>query len=104
MVNSKLKGNRGERMFAAYLRERGHEARRGQQYQGGDDSPDVVHSIDGIHFEVKFVEKIQILTAVQQAKDDAAEGEIPVVAFKRKHREWIAILPMENLMTLIATK
>lgn len=104
MVNSNLKGKRGERMFAAYLRERGYDARRGQQYAGGEDSPDVIHSVPGIHFEVKFREHLDMKTAIKQAQEDAPEGDCPVVAFKRKNKDWVAIMSMEDLMQLIATK
>jgi len=38
---SKLKGGRGEREFAALCREEGYNnVQRGQQFQGGADSPD----------------------------------------------------------------
>ena len=49
-MHSKQKGARGEREFAEFLRDRGIEAGRGQQFSGGESSPDVVHSIPGIHF------------------------------------------------------
>ena len=52
-ANSKQKGKRRVTQFAHFLKERGVEARRGQQFSGGDDSPDVVHNIPGIHFEVQ---------------------------------------------------
>ncbi len=104
MVNSKLKGNRGELMFAKYLRTFGYEARRGKQYSGGDDSPDVVHSVEGIHFEVKFRERLDIITAIKQAQDDAPKGDCPVIAYKRKNKDWVAIMSMEDLMQLISIK
>ena len=55
-INSRAKGKDGELEFAEYLRLAGFEARRGQQFHGGGDSPDVVTSIPGVHFEVKRVE------------------------------------------------
>ena len=55
-MNSKDKGKRGERMAAAKFREHGFDARRGVQYSGGPDSPDVVGP-EGLHIEVKFTEK-----------------------------------------------
>jgi len=58
-VNSKQKGSRGEREAAGVIAEVfGCEARRGQQFAGGKDSPDVIHSIPGVHFEIKRVEKL----------------------------------------------
>lgn len=102
MVNSNQKGKRGEREFAAYLREYGVEARRSQQYAGGHDSQDVLHDIPGIHFEVKRTEALQLHPAMEQAAEDATEGDIPVVAFRRNRGKWVAILPMDDLMKLIA--
>jgi hypothetical protein len=37
-VNSRTKGKRGEREFASLLREHGFDARRGQQFCGGEDN------------------------------------------------------------------
>lgn len=42
-MNSRRKGALGELEFSAFLRGRGIEARRGQQFAGGQDSHDVVH-------------------------------------------------------------
>lgn len=102
MVNSNQKGKRGERQFAAYLRDYGVEARRGQQYEGGHDSQDVIHSIPGFHFEVKRTERLQLHPAMDQAAEDANDGDIPVVAYRRNRGDWVAILPMDDLMKLIA--
>ena len=41
-INSRAKGARYERELARYLDENGFPARRGQQFAGGSDSPDVV--------------------------------------------------------------
>jgi Holliday junction resolvase len=100
MINSRQKGARGEREFAAYLRDRGIVARRGQQFSGGTDSPDVVHNFPGIHFEVKRVETLNLKTAMEQAKNDAGE-KMPVVAHKKNRQEWVAILSMDDFMKLL---
>ena len=53
-MNSLEKGKRGEREAAKAMAEHlGCVAKRGVQYQGGVDSPDVVHNIAGLHVEVK---------------------------------------------------
>jgi Holliday junction resolvase len=99
-VNSKQKGKRGELQFAAYLRSRGCEARRGQQFSGGNNSPDVVHNLDAIHFEVKRCERSSPYEWLLQAVADAG-GKIPVVAHRQNNRDWIAILPMDDLLDLV---
>ena len=83
---SRSKGKRGERMWAKICREQGFEnARRTQQFSGGtQDSSDVV-GLDGIHIEVKFVEKLNLRNAMAQSENDAkasGKDEIPIVAHK----------------------
>ncbi len=103
MTNSRAKGCRGEREIAAILREHGYSARRGQQFSGGGDSPDVVHDIPGVHLEVKRVEALQLYPAVAQAKRDCG-GKVPVVVHKKNREEWVAILPLQDFLNLILTK
>jgi Holliday junction resolvase len=100
VTNSRSKGKRGELEIAAYLRARGHEARRGQQFSGGTDSPDVVSSIAGVHLEVKRVETFNAYKALAQAINDAGQ-KMPVVIHKRNRQDWIAVLRLDDLMTLI---
>lgn len=97
MVNSRDKGKRGERLFAEALRLLGFSARRGVQFSGSPDSPDVVTNIEGVHFEVKHVEALNIWGALSQAEKDAG-GAIPVVAFKRNRTPWYLALPLEDLL------
>ena len=53
--NSRAKGQRGERELASELQRLfGVNARRGQQYCGGADSPDVVSDFNDIHFALSF--------------------------------------------------
>lgn len=100
-MNSREKGKRGELEFAAYLRERGCVARRGQQHAGGSGSPDVVHNIPGLHVEVKRVERGSLYGWLAQAVRDAAGDGMPVVAHRRNRGEWIAILRMDDLIALL---
>jgi Holliday junction resolvase len=52
-MNSRNKGKVGEREFASLLREHGFDARRGQQFSGSPDSPDVVSdALAWLHFEI----------------------------------------------------
>ena len=83
------KGARFERQIANILKERGYEARRGQQYCGTSGDADVV-GLPGVHIEAKAVERLNISTAYAQSVRDAREGEVPVVIHK-KSREPIMI-------------
>lgn len=102
-VNSRAKGARGERAFAALLRNYGLGAYRGQQFRGGSDSPDVVcPDLPHVHFEVKnCVASTVFYEWVEQAIRDAEEGKLRVVAHRAKHHDWICILPVQDFMRLV---
>lgn len=99
---SRDKGKRGELEVAELLRSFGHEARRGQQYAGGGDSPDVVHSMKGHHIEVKRVETFSLYPALGQADEDRHPEEVPLIFHRRNGKEWVVVmyavdfLKMEN--------
>lgn len=94
-VNSNAKGKRGERALAAYLTSLGFPARRGVQYRGGTDSPDVVSDgLDGVHIECKFgVHGLDFGTAIfdeawEQCTRDAG-GKHPALFWKPTGaRQW----------------
>lgn len=97
---SRDKGKVGEREIAAILKENGFaDARRGVQYKGGAGSPDVV-GLPGIHIEVKRVEALQLWPAMEQAKAEAAVGEMPVVLHRKNNKPWVAILPLEDFLRM----
>lgn len=102
-INSRHKGKCGELELAAFLRERGIQARRGQQFSGGPDSPDVVTDLAGVHFESKRCERGNPYEWLAQAIKDAA-GKLPVVAHRRNRQDWIAILPLDALLDLLRSK
>lgn len=99
-INSRQKGARGERMFAQLLRCYGYEAERGCQHAGGKDSPDVKCSMPGVHWEVKFVEKLNLHDAMEQSKRDAGEDKMPLVAHKRSRTEWLVTMPFTDWIKL----
>lgn len=88
-MNSRTKGKVGEREFAALLRENGFDARRGQQFSGGPDSPDIVSRILAwLHIEVKRCERIDMRSWVAQAEADCG-GKPWVIAFRWNHGPWL---------------
>ncbi len=99
-INSRAKGARGEREFAKFLKSFGIEARRGQQFSGSSDSPDVVHNLPDTHFEVKRTERLSVYKAMAQATKDAG-GKLPIVAHKANGKDWLAILPMDDLIAIL---
>ena len=106
-MNSREKGKRGERQWRDELRANGYHARRGQQFAGSADSPDVVcDELDWIHFEVKAVERLNIEDAMEQARRDsvAPSGlrKFPLVAHKRSHRSWLVTMDAETFFRFLA--
>jgi hypothetical protein len=97
-INSRSKGKRGELEAAAEVRKYGYSSRRGQQFSGSGDSPDVIHSVPGIHLEVKRCEKFRIWVAIDQANEDCPVDKKPVVMHRKNNREWLAIQSFRNFM------
>lgn len=93
---SRDKGKAGERELAAKLRELGFAARRGQQYCGANGDADVV-GIDGIHIECKRTESLRLYDALEQSRQDARDGEVPVVMHRKNNRGWVCIIALEDL-------
>lgn len=98
---SRNKGKAGEREVAELLRERGYEARRGQQFQGGPGSPDVVHSIAGIHIEVKRSETLNLYAALDQAEKDKKDNEAAVVFHRRNQKRWVVVMDANTFFELV---
>lgn len=97
MPNSREKGKRGEREIASILKSYGYDCRRGQQYCGANGDADVV-GLPGVHIEVKRTEKLNLYAAIEQAKRDARDGEVPVVFHRKNGCEWIACVPITGFM------
>ncbi len=97
---SRNKGKRGEREAASELQRLfGVPARRGCQYQGGDDSPDVVVDIPEVHIEVKRCEIFRLYDSLAQAIEDAGT-KVPVVLHRQNCRPWVAVVPLNDLPRL----
>ena len=100
-MNSRNKGKVGEREFASLLREHGYDARRGQQFSGSPDSPDVVsEALAWLHVEVKRVQNLNLTDACVQAAGDSG-GKPWVVAHRRNHAPWLITMRAEFFFDLI---
>ena len=100
-MNSRNKGKVGEREFAELLRAHGFDARRGQQFAGGTDSPDVVSTaLDWLHIEVKRVEHLNLADACAQAKRDAG-GKPWIVAHRKNRGPWFITLDSDALYEVL---
>jgi len=94
---SRNKGKRGEREAAKELnRLFGLEARRAQQYCGEAGDADLL-GVDGIHVEVKRVERFHMHAALEQADNDRKAGEAPVVLTRQNLKEWVFCCYLDDL-------
>jgi hypothetical protein len=57
-------------------------------------------ALSPIHCEVKRQERVRLPEWLAQARDEAPQGTIPVVAFRQSRGIWYAALPLESLAEL----
>lgn len=98
-MNSRSKGKRGELEWRDVIRSHGYEARRGQQFSGNPDSPDVVTNLP-YHFEVKRVERLNIDNAMKQAEGECGEKP-PLVAHRKNGGPWMVTMLAPTFFNLI---
>ena len=96
---SRTKGAGAERELAALIRDTwGYPVRRGYTFHHESD----LVGLDGIHPEVKRVEKLNIHKAMEQAKEEAIKRDdgLPTVFFRRDRGEWLVCMRLEDWMDL----
>ena len=100
-MNSRAKGARGERLWRDELRAQGFTARRGQQFSGSPDSPDVIcEELKALHQEVKFVQSLNLDKACEQAERDS-RGKRWIVAHKKKNKAWKVTMSSDLFFALL---
>ena len=97
-INSKKKGAKGERELASKLRDYGYNCRRGQQYNGLE-GEDVV-GLDYIHVEVKRVQALNLDEAMEQAKRDSKDNQMPAVFHRKNNKKWKVTMELEGWINL----
>jgi hypothetical protein len=98
LTNSRSKGKRGELEACHFLNDLlGTQARRGQQFKGTPDSPDIVDAIPGVHIEVKRVEALNVSKAMEQAVRDSGR-DIPSVLHRKNREKWMITIQAEDLI------
>lgn len=103
-INSRSKGKNGELELCHTLKEMfGWEARRSQQHCGDAGDADVViEGMPNAFPEVKRVEKLNVLEAMEKAVAQS-KGKTPLL-FHRKNRSkvgWLLTIRLEDLMNLL---
>lgn len=99
--NSKMKGKVGELELAALFRMHGFsDAKRGQQFRGSPDSPDVT-GLPGHHVECKRTEALRLYPYLKQAQADAGPDDTPVVCYRSNREEWVAITFLDDYLLMV---
>lgn len=95
---SKDKGARGERMLSAFLNSFGLHTHRGYVHCGQSDLIDLL----GIHVECKFVEKLNVRAAMEQAIKETGKRKdgMPAVFWKASRKPWLTIMLTEDWVKL----
>lgn len=97
----RAKGNRAEREVIDILRSRGYRNARRNWQSGGQGGADIIEAIPGYSLEVKHRETVAVWPWIAQAAEAAAPTETPVVVHRTNHRDWHAILPHQDLQSLL---
>ena len=100
-MNSKQKGNRGERECRDVWKKHGYEdAHRSQQFSGRGESAADLEGIDPrLHIEVKRGYSYKtIYTFLEQAIQDAKQDEIPIVNCKMDRHEWLCVMRLDDFI------
>ena len=98
-INSKNKGSVGERELANKLKEYGYSTERSVQYNGKNGQADVI-GLPHIWAEVKRVEKLNIYNAIDQAKRDAKNGDMPTVFHRKNRCNWLVTMELDEFMKI----
>lgn len=95
---ARRKGAEGERSLARKLQEFGFDVHRGFTFHHESD----VVGLEGIHCEVKRVEKLNIHKAMAQAVEESEKRQdgAPTVFFKRDREEWLVCMRLPDWIKL----
>lgn len=97
-ARSRRKGARGELELVKILQDKGFDVKRGMVFYGQSD----VVGLEGIHIEVKRVEKLNVHKAMAQAVEESKKkGDgIPVVMFRRSREPWHVLMFLDDWLPM----
>lgn len=105
MRAERSKGAHGERAVIALIREAGWpHARRTSDGRGQSGRGDVAGGPAGCHVEVKRQERLNVPRALAQVRADADPLDVPVLVHRPSRSEWMATLPLSELLPLLALR
>ena len=102
-INSKRKGKKGELYVVNRFKEEGYDCNRTAQFKGNTGRADDIEGIDYIHAEVKFVEKLNLIEAMNQAVRDSLASDrkaMPTVFHKKNYHELMVTMRFTDWIKL----
>jgi hypothetical protein len=104
-LSERRKGAKGELEAIALIREAGwSHARRTHDGRTQSGRGDVAGGPAGVHVEIKRVERLNVPGALAQVRADADPLDIPVLVHRPSRSEWMATLPLADLLPLLALR
>ena len=104
-VTQRRKGANGELEVVKILHAHGwgwaERTSRGTAQEG---KGDIARGPAGCHIEVKRQERLNVSAAFDQVKRDAGQHDIPILVHRPSRHEWMATIPLEELLPLLALK
>jgi hypothetical protein len=104
-ATERRKGAVAEREILAILKAAGwphaHRTSDGRNQTGRGD---ILHGPPGTHIEIKRQERLNVPKALSQAINDAHELDIPIVIHRPSRHQWMATLPLDDLLDLLALR
>lgn len=101
-ARERAKGARGEREIIQILRDAGwKDARRTSDGRGQATRGDIANGPAGVHFECKFVERLNVPSALRQVEADANPLDLPVLVHRPSRQEWCATIALTDLLDLL---
>lgn len=99
------KGAAAEREVITIIRDAGWpDARRTHDGRAQAGRGDVAGGPVGVHWEVKRVERLSVPGALAQVRRDADPGDLPVLVHRPSRSDWMATLPLADLLDLLALR
>jgi hypothetical protein len=102
-VNSKRKGKRLELDLVHFFEQHNIEARRGQQFKGSDESPDVVTELKSFYVECKGGSQVpkKPYVFLDQASRDCGLDQLPVVFMRRDRCDWLVVCDASDFIQMM---
>lgn len=97
---SQRKGADGERELAQVLRKHSYDCARGGLLSFGE-KPDL-SGLPGIHIEVKRVEKLNVVEAMEQSIRDSERMQdgVPTLFHRRNRKPWLVTMRLSDWLEL----